>query len=243
MREASQKEVLLNLRELLIHLSPYVENISSSYWNEMQSVLMRDKLVKDKLNLNSSNLKNMLYELKNYYSENYNYWLQLGIAEQIDTDYEKALNHFTQAEALGPNSYMVKNAKGKNFILQAIEEDNIELSKELFSKGKGMLLDLIDTKEEYQVKAYSIHSYITGLIQYYSKNKILKISKKEIEEAKLLIDRMLSKDKYDPLFNGMMKKFNGFLLQTSSGNLKLDLRELQVVNERGNEDVNDELWG
>lgn len=69
---------------------------------------MRDKLLKDKLKVNQKDLKAIFYEIKDYYSNNYNYWLQLGIAEQLDKDYEKALNHFTQAEALGPKSYMVK---------------------------------------------------------------------------------------------------------------------------------------
>lgn len=78
-----------NLKELLVYISPYVENTSSSYWNEMQSVLMRDKLLKDKLKVNQKDLKAIFYEIKDYYSNNYNYWLQLGIAEQLDKDYEK----------------------------------------------------------------------------------------------------------------------------------------------------------
>lgn len=237
---ASPKEILGNLKELLIHISPYVENTSSSYWNEMQSVLMRDKLVKNRLKVKQKDLKAMLYELKDYYSSNYNYWLQLGIAEQLDTDYEKALNHFTQAEAIGPNSYMVKNAIGKNYILQAINEDAIALSRELFDRGKELLMLLINTKEEFQVKAYSIHTYVTGLIRYYSSKKSLIISSKEINEAQSLLDRMLEKDKLDPLFNKVNKQFNRFLINSSTGKLKLDLHKLQMINEA--EDINDDLW-
>jgi tetratricopeptide (TPR) repeat protein len=238
LHETSQKELLANLKELLIHISPYVENVSSSYWNEMQSVLMRDKYVKDKLKINSTNLKQMLYELKKFYSNNYNYWLQLGIAEQTDKDYEKALNHFTQAEALGPNSYMVKNAIGKNYILQAITEEDRELGKELFLRGKDILFDLIGTKEEFQVKAYSIHTYITCVIKFYTKHKGIKITKKEIEEAQLLLDKMLNKDSEDILFNDVNKRFQNFLLRTNSGNVKFNLHQIQQLYEQDN----DELW-
>ncbi len=240
LHEANQKEILNNLKELLIHVSPYVENTTSSYWNEMQSVLMRDKLVKDRLKIKQTEMKNMLYEIRSYYSDNYNYWLQLGIAEQLDGDYEKALNHFTQAEALGPNSYMVKNAIGKNFILQAINEDAIDLSKELFNKGKETLLLLIETKEEFQVKAYSIHTYVTGLINFYSKKKTLKISKKEIKEAQEFIDRMLNKDKEDPLFNSINKQFNSFLVKSNTGTVKLNFEKLQLIHDA--EDLADDLW-
>ena len=201
---------------------------------------MRDKLVKNRLKVKQKDLKAMLYELKDYYSSNYNYWLQLGIAEQLDTDYEKALNHFTQAEAIGPNSYMVKNAIGKNYILQAINEDAIALSRELFDRGKELLMLLINTKEEFQVKAYSIHTYVTGLIRYYSSKKSLIISSKEINEAQSLLDRMLEKDKLDPLFNKVNKQFNRFLINSSTGKLKLDLHKLQMINEA--EDINDDLW-
>ena len=193
-----------------------------------------------------SNLKGLLEQENfehfnfDYYSSNYNYWLQLGIAEQLDTDYEKALNHFTQAEAIGPNSYMVKNAIGKNYILQAINEDAIALSRELFDRGKELLMLLINTKEEFQVKAYSIHTYVTGLIRYYSSKKSLIISSKEINEAQSLLDRMLEKDKLDPLFNKVNKQFNRFLINSSTGKLKLDLHKLQMINEA--EDINDDLW-
>ena len=238
----NSKEILNNLKELLVYISPYVENTSSSYWNEMQSVLMRDKLLKDKLKVNQKDLKAIFYEIKDYYSNNYNYWLQLGIAEQLDKDYEKALNHFTQAEALGPKSYMVKNAIGRNYILQAINENNTELSQELFDKGREMLFQLIDTKEEFQVKAYSIHTYITGLIRYYSNKKEVKISKSEIAKAKSLLDRMLEKDKSDPLFNQTNQQFSKFLIKSGTGRmLKLNsIQDLQVLKEI--ESVDDDLW-
>lgn len=238
----SSKEILNNLKELLIHISPYVENTGSSYWNEMQSVLMRDKLLKDKLKVNQKDLKTIFYEIKEYYSNNYNYWLQLGIAEQLDKDYEKALNHFTQAEALGPKSYMVKNAIGRNYILQAIKENNTELSQELFAKGKNMLFLLIETKEEFQVKAYSIHTYITGLIKYYSNKKEVKISNHEIKEAQLLLNRMLEKDESDPLFNQTNQQFNSFLIKNeTSGIVKLNrMQDLQILKEIKNSD--EELW-
>ena len=168
--------------------------------------------------------------------------MQLGIAEQLDKDYEKALNHFTQAEALGPKSYMVKNAIGRNYILQAINENNTELSQELFDKGREMLFQLIDTKEEFQVKAYSIHTYITGLIRYYSNKKEVKISKSEIAKAKSLLDRMLEKDKSDPLFNQTNQQFSKFLIKSGTGRmLKLNsIQDLQVLKEI--ESVDEDLW-
>ena len=51
---------------------------------------------------------------------------------------------------------------------------------------------------------------------------------------------MLEKDKLDPLFNKVNKQFNRFLINSSTGKLKLDLHKLQMINEA--EDINDDLW-
>ena len=154
LKNITQQEIINSLKDLLISISSMVENTSNSYWNEVQSVLMRDKLVKKYLRIKPSYFKQMLYEIRAYYSENYNYWLQLGIAEQQTGAYDKALIHFTQAETYGPKSYMIKNAIGRNYMFQAMEELDNEEAIKLFKKSKNILFDLINNREEYQAKAY-----------------------------------------------------------------------------------------
>ncbi len=215
LKRSSEEERIDSLKELLIGISPMVENSSFSYWNEIQSILMREKLICENLYIRSERLKKMLYEIRDYYHENYNYWLQLGIAEQQTGDYEKALIHFNQAQVYNPNSYMVKNAIGRNYVQQAVKEKDDEESKRLFGKGKKMLFELITNREEYQARAYSTHTYLTGLMKFYGQKSHLKISSNDLQEAKSLISKIYAKYKEDPIFIKLNSQFTQFVLRNS----------------------------
>ena len=239
LKNTTHTEILQSLRTILIAISSMVENSSNSYWNELHSVLIREKLIKDTFKIKSEHFKDMLYQLRPYYSENYNYWLQLGIAEQIDGDLDKALIHFNQAQKYGPRSYMVKNAIGRNFIFQALKENDNTVAKQLFLDGKNRLLELIQDREEYQAKAYSTHTYLTGLMRFYKTKNDLKISNEEIREGQGLIDGMLKRYKDDPMFSVLESAWAKFILRYSSGGMKFNLSELQYLYKDGEiDDIN-----
>ena len=226
LKRTRRDEVLRALKDLLICISSMVENSSSSYWNEMQSVLMRDKLVNKYLKIRPADFKSLLYEIKTYYAENYNYWLQLGIAEQLSGAYDKALIHFTHAQTYGPRSYMVKNAIGRNYIYQAEKESNIESAKLLFQKGKEILFDLIENRDEYQARAYSTHTYIAGLMKFYRSKPSMKAQSNEIEEAQAILNKVLERYREDSMFEDLNSAFTTFKIRYAA-NSKFDLRELQ----------------
>src|SRR5690606_12869888 len=105
LKSSTSDEIITAIRETLIHISPLVDELQHSYWNEIMSSLVKEKLLRKQLELKTKDIKEMLIDLRGYYSNNYNYWLQLGVAEQMELDFEKALNHFKQAESLNSNSY------------------------------------------------------------------------------------------------------------------------------------------
>lgn len=227
LKNATSSEILRGLQEMLIAISPMIENSSNSYWNELHAVLIREKLIKDNFKVKPQDFKDMLYRIRPYYSENYNYWLQLGIAEQTDGDLDKALIHFSLAQEYGPRSYMVKNAIGRNYLFQAIKENDSSAAKQLFYTGKDILLDLIKNREEYQAKAYSTHTYLAGLMNFHKSKPRLKISKEEVKEAQGLIDGIIKRYKDDPMFTALGRAWTKFVLQYSSAGVKLNLAELQ----------------
>lgn len=241
LRNSSDSEIINNLKDILINISSLVENASNSYWNEIQSVLMRDKMVRDVLKVDPALFKKMLYGIKSYYSDNYNYWLQLGIAEQLSYDYEKALIHFNQAQTYGPNSYMVKNALGRNYILQAIEEPDDEMATSLFNQGKDILRNLIRNREEYQARAYSIHTYVVGLMKFYTVKKHLKVPSSAIKEADSFVNTICTKYADDPMFESLKRKFIQFTLQYSS-HVTYSLQMLQSQYQPGETDKIDFIY-
>ena len=160
------------IKEILFNISPQVTENKHSYWNEMQAALMKERLLRTRLKLSSKEIKELLYDLKNYYDNSYNYWLQLGIAEQREFDFELALNHFKQAESLTKDSYMVENAIARNFLKQGNYSDIYEKAIDYFSEGERLMLTLIENRDEFQVKAFSTHSYLHEKIYFLKKFKI-----------------------------------------------------------------------
>ncbi|WP_343524100.1 SIR2 family protein [Pedobacter sp.] len=172
LKKTTKSKIVKLIKETLVNISPQVLENKHTYWNEMQAALMKERLLRIRLRFSSDEIKNLLYELKNYYYDNYNYWLQLGIAEQREFDFEMALNHFRQAESLTKESYMVENAIARNFLKQGNYMNDYEKAVNYFSEGERLMLALIENREEFQVKAFSTHSYLHEKIIFLKKFKV-----------------------------------------------------------------------
>ena len=228
------------VREILVNISPQIVDDIPTYWNEIQSSLMKEKLLRKKIGLKTSAIKNMLFDIQNYYDDNYNYWIQVGISEQIDFEYEKALNHFHQAEALYPNSYMVRNAIARNFLKQANFSEDLVNAKPYFEEGERLMLALIAEREEFQVKAFSTHCYLYEKINYLQKFSILP-SDQELKDMFSLLKTVLDKDTDDPMAKHISNKFFRFLQEHQKTNIIdisfYDLSSLKVMFEQYDIDI------
>lgn len=205
---ASKKIELLT--RVLMTISPQATDKVHSYWNEIQSTLMKGKLLRSNLKMSNTDVKTMLVAIKNYYNEDFNYWIQVGIAEQNNHDYEKALNRFKQAESLNPRSYLVQNVIARNFLRQANQQHSIIDAEKLFIEGKTRMLKLINERDEFQVKAYSTHCYIYEQICFWEKFDI-KPKKEEVASIIKLLKNIESVDPNDPMAKQITKKLALFL--------------------------------
>ncbi len=209
-KATSYKEIINNIQEILINIAPQVDDSGHSYWNEILASLIKEKLLRKRLNLYTGQIKQMLYELNGYYGDNFNYWLQLGIAEQMESEYEKALNHFRQAESANPNSYMVQNAIGRNFLKQANSMNKFEMAKPYFDEGESIMIDLIKNKEEFQVKAFSTHCYLYEKINFLKKFK-QKVHDKELRQLFGYLEYVIQRDPEDAMAKHISNHFFNFL--------------------------------
>lgn len=220
----SKSDLTKIVKELLILIAPNISNCVS-YWNDIQSRLMKVNLLHSKLGITHLKIKEMFRKIKNYYNDDANYWIQVGIVEQKIGDYYRALNHFKQAEVLSPNSYLVQNALARNYLRMANSSRNIEEAQEFFNIGKMRMLELIRNKDDYQVKAYSTHSYISELIKYW-RNFNLIPNEAEVHNAISILNNIIKKDKNDVMTTNVTNKFCMFLKEKNITkyipNLKLD---------------------
>lgn len=203
------------IKTVLIAISPLVNPFDHSYWNEIQASLIKEKYLRSNLKFSAEEIRRMLYDVRNYYNDDFNFWIQLGITEQRRDDFVKALNHFKTAESLNETSYLVKNSIGRNYMRHArymFEEQQALL---MFQKGENILFKLINEEEEYKARAYASHSYLSESIQFYEKFKKLAI-KSRITKMSKILDNMLTHDPEDPMTMEVNNKFLRFLQRTKS---------------------------
>jgi tetratricopeptide (TPR) repeat protein len=217
------------IKRILLSISSLVDNSAHTYWNEIHAGLIKEKLLRQKLKLSSSEIQNLLYKIRNYYSDNFNYWIQLGISEQREKDFEKALNHFKVAESLRPTSYMVQTSIGNNFLKQANSLSNYNIAKSYFQEGESILKKLITEKEEFQVSAYATHCLLFEKIKFYDNFK-LDITNKEISQMHNQLEVILSKDDNDIMAKHINNEFYQFLKRRNKTNvIRIKMQDLSKL--------------
>lgn len=84
--------------------------------------------------MTNAEIKNLLFDIKNYYNDDFNYWLQVGLVEQSENNFEKALNRFNQADAISNDSYVVQNAIAEIISVLQIIQQNRQRQKHCLRK-------------------------------------------------------------------------------------------------------------
>lgn len=220
-RSTSSAKKSFLLQDILALVSPQISDTVHSYWNEIQSTLMKVKLLKNKLKMTNPEINNLLFAIKNYYNDDFNYWLQVGLVEQSENNFEKALNRFNQADALSNNSYVVQNAIARNYLRFANYTSDMTEAKALFEEGEKRMLKLINNRDEYQVKAFSTHCYIFEQIRFWEKYKVCP-TKAEVEKLFGMLKSLLNVDQNDPMAKHISNLLFRFIRDSKiSGNISL----------------------
>ncbi|MBP6977648.1 MAG: SIR2 family protein [Lentimicrobiaceae bacterium] len=228
-QSASKGKILSVLKSILRSISPQLDNNPRNLWNQIEASCIKEKTLRIKLNLKTQQIKEMLYELKDDLSGSYNYWLQLGISEQIELDFDKALNHFRQAEVINPGSYMVQNAIGRNYLRQANNMNERSYATKVFEEGEEIILDLINHREEFQVRAFSTHTYLYEKINFLKRFKV-DISRNELKEMFNLLKKLVDKDPEDVMTKHISNYFMDYLKLTKRTDIvKIKYHDLSIL--------------
>ncbi|MCM1094840.1 MAG: SIR2 family protein [Terasakiella sp.] len=155
---------------VLKHLKPFLSD-AGSYWNAIQSRVMNVDFLDKDLHVSYTNIKRLLTDLADAYAYDPYYLIQLGKIEQRLGNYSPAYNHFNQAISLSPRSYNALNALARNYLRQATRDNTItkERALVLYNEGRRRMETLIGEREQYQVRAYSVHSLIVESVALWEK--------------------------------------------------------------------------
>ncbi|CAM4221589.1 hypothetical protein PATY110618_02460 [Paenibacillus typhae] len=220
-----KEAILKNVKDILIAISPQIIENSNNYWAEMFETLLKEKFLSKILRIDKIQTRKLLVELQSYFSETSYYWLQLGLAEQKLNEYEKALNHFRQAEAISPNSYHVQHAIGRNFMRQANSMNDSIDAIDLFKEGENIILSLINEKELFQAKSHSVHCYLFEKIYFLKKFNIIPTNE-ELKDMKKYLDQLTEKDEE----GAMVKDINNYFYNYLNGIGKLGMIKIKLTD-------------
>lgn len=224
------KKCIQLLTGILTIISPQVLDCNRTYWNEIASTLMKCKLLRSVLHLTNKEVKNLLNGIKSFYNDDYNYWLQVGLSEQHDSEYELALNHFLQAESMSPSSYTVRNAIARNYLRQANEIDDFGIAMPIHEEGVKLMKQLIHEREEFQVKAYSTHCLLFERIRFYQRNNY-QPNDEILNEMYNMLKYVIDKDPDGPMSKHISNVFAKFLKNRNLTNKlpKLTLYDIKYL--------------
>lgn len=193
LKNTKPDEIINRIKDILIYISSYVSEKKNNNWRIIFESLTKEDVLVNIFKINIKKVRNLFYSIRNYYSEISYYWLQLGLLEQRDKDYTKALNHLQMAESIRPEAYQIQHAIARNYLRHANLENNKILAEKLFLEGENLILNLINSQEYYKqkAKAFSIHCYINEKISYINKFNI-NLSNNELLKIKGYIDQILN---------------------------------------------------
>ena len=235
-----RKKIFDEIYVLLISIASYVSENINTYWRIIFESLLKEDVLSTKFKIKEKDILWLYYKLKGYYSGISYYWLQLGIAEQKQKEYSKALNHLLMAQKIRPKAYQIQHAIARNYLKHANEEKNIDIALQLFSDGEKKMLDLINSKENYKTKAknFSIHCFVHEKIKFYTNNSEM-IDKNECKKMKTYIDKMINEN--TPFLYELVKEYMNLLNKNDLLNiitLKPDDLYFEALSDKGKDKIN-----
>jgi len=196
---------------ILKSLSSKVVPFESNYWSDIHATFNKYKFLKKYLGLSHQDIIEIYDRIRPLYKDNYNYWLQLGIAEQRNKQYDEAYNHLSHAKSL-PNqvdSYMINTCIGGNFMKKAIDQNNKSIASGDFRRGETILSNLINSSNDPVAKAYASHSLVSNKIKFVEKYRI-RLDRKELIQMNRVLENVVVKGSNDNFSIFLAKKFKQF---------------------------------
>lgn len=208
--QLGHQDKISSILEILICIAPYVSEYQNNYWRIIFESLLKEDCLEKKLKIGVNDQLKIYYQVKKDFEEISYFWLQLGIAEQRNKNYEKALNHLSMAKNIRPRAYQIQHAIARNYLKHANSIADTVTSEALFTEGEKLMEALINSREFYKAKArnFSIHCYILEKTRYILKKKP-NVTNKELLEMKKYIDFVINED--DTYVNNLISEYVNML--------------------------------
>lgn len=212
----------ISIVNILKSISRYVVEKEDNYWRIIFESLLKEDRMEKRFNFNINQILNIYYELKGEFNQISYYWLQLGIAEQRNKDFSKALNHLKMAQKIRPKAYQIQHAIARNYLKHANYIQDSAIAITLFEEGEQHMRKLINSQDNYKSKArnFSVHCYVCEKIIFIKKHTV-DITNDMLLEMKRYIDMIINDQ--DAYINGLVSSYVNLLKKLN----KLDILHMR----------------
>ena len=228
--QKTHENIVLVLQSVLKCISKRVDEKTNDKWSYVfQSLLSHDRLKSD-LKLSRKDIDSIFLAVKDDFKNISYYWLQLGLFNQDNREYNMAFNYLQISSSIRPDSYQIQHAIARNHLRYANAVNDAAIAKEEFNTGETMMRALIDSDKKYIGKAlpFSVSTYVTEKIKFFEKYKI-KPSRNEIRYMNDALQKAFNMN--DDYLNTTLSQFIKYLKRIDMLDIiKLDLNSPYLRN-------------
>ncbi|BAK99576.1 hypothetical protein OBV_23780 [Oscillibacter valericigenes Sjm18-20] len=223
--------IMETLHKTAIYTVPTDERVYSETTPIFQKVL-RVKRMRNSNLLPKENILKLLNGLEGSCSHTSYFWVQYGIAAQINKKYEDANNHLSYAHSMRPYSYNVNHALAKNQMEWGLYllKNEIGDGELKFSNGADNMLGIIEDTHFSGGYRYSVHAYVRMWLEYAKTAKETlpyEICKRCANLLESLLERPL-----DNMLTDLIKDFIAYCDNNALKKLSANLKTVYYKRER-----------
>jgi hypothetical protein len=198
--------VLHVLGETAIYTKPYYEYSKDESVALFQKALRVKRIRNCKL-LPPQKILSLLASLEKHCDHLSYFWIQYGIAAQVNKQYGDANNHLLYAQNLQPRSYQVCHALAKNDMEWglSLSLEHIDEGKEKFNDGSSSLLKLVYNRNFSDSFRYSVHTFVNMWLNYADKTGEI-ITNDCCSQISKMLEEILNRP-LDNMLSALIKRF------------------------------------
>lgn len=203
------------IKEFLIQISaevtPYNIRLRTPEYIAYRGIINFDNML-EILGVNYELISDIYDELKDYYRDDFLFWLQYGRAEVYFDNFATAENYLNQSLGIrSSNNFQAKHNLGVLFLKRSLSQENAITAAADAKLGKEILLEQI--RERGDIDAYPYSALVKHMLKYLLRYRPQKMGE-ELEEMKKLADQGQQKHSLDEGMRGVQEEaYRAYLMQ------------------------------
>lgn len=207
-KQAAIKEFLI---QISAEVTPYNIRLRTPEYIAYRGIINFDNMLQI-LGINYEIISDIYDELKDYYRDDFLFWLQYGRAEVYFDNFATAENYLNQSLGIrSNNNFQAKHNLGVLFLKRALSQENEVAAAADAKRGKEILLEQI--RDRGDIDPYPYSALVKHTLKYLLHYRPQKMGE-ELEELKKVAEMGQQKHPLDDTMSGVREEvYRAYLMQ------------------------------